>query len=471
MSNKRNVDPSQVIPFQEKFGYALGDFASNLFWMPFILYGTYFYTDVFGISALSVGVMLLVTRIWDVVNDPVMGIIADRNKPIKGLGKYRPFLFWFAIPFGVVGTTAFFTPEFDPTGKLIYAWVTYVAFGMIYTIINIPYSALMSVMSKEPGERNSTSFFRMIGAQSAGLLVSSSLMTFVAKLGGESAQRGFFLTMALFAFIAVISFFLTGKMTRERVTPEEKPKGELAKDMKAIFTNVPWWILFFVSFFTIAAFTIRFGVAAYYFKYYADQAAVNAWNIGFIQGGAISAFFTLGTIFSLLGVVVFSFFAKTIDKKKMYFTLIIISGFVSIYFYYIPNTDITTIVVTQALFSFLTGPTAAIMFAMYTDIAAYIKHQTGSDSSGLVMSAGSLSQKFGWAVGGSLTGILLGLAGYQPDQIQPENVKEIMSIMMSWAPTGACILGALAMLTYPLNDKKMRVITDELAAQEANKDK
>ncbi|SMF08184.1 glycoside/pentoside/hexuronide:cation symporter, GPH family [Alteromonadaceae bacterium Bs31] len=467
MPNKRQVDPSQVIPFQEKFGYGLGDFASNLFWMPFILYGTYFYTDVFGISALSVGIMLLVTRVWDVVNDPVMGILADRNPQRAGLGKYRPFLFWFAVPFGLVGSVAFFTPDLSPSGKLVYAWVTYTAFGMIYTAINIPYSALMSVMSKEPSERSSTSFFRMIGAQLAGLFVSSSLMTVVALLGAGNEQRGFFLTMALFAVIAVACFILTGKMTRERITPKVKVKGELSKDLKIIVTNKPWWILFFVAFFTIAAFTIRFGVAAFYFKYYADQTAVEAWNIGFIKGGAVSAFFTLGTVFSLLGIVFMSFFVKKVDKKKMYISLITVSAFISILFYYIPNTNITTIIIAQCAFSFLTGPTAAILFAMYTDIAAYIKHQTGSDSSALVMSAGSLSQKFGWAVGGSLTGILLGLAGYQPDQVQAENVKEIMSIMMSWAPMVACLLGAVAMLIYPLSDAQMRGITDELQAREA----
>lgn len=467
MVNSRPIDTHQIIPFREKFGYGLGDFASNLFWMPFVLFGTYFYTDVFGISALSVGIMLLVTRVWDVVNDPVMGIIADRAPVRAGLGKYRPFLFWFAIPFGFMGAIAFFTPNLSSTGKLIYAWSTYVAFGMIYTVINIPYSALMSVMSREPSERNSTSFFRMIGAQSAGLLVSSSLMTFVGELGSGDTQRGFFLTMSLFAVIAVISFFLTGRMTKERIQPKAKAKGELTRDMRIIFTSIPWWILFFVAFFTIAAFTIRFGVAAYYFKYYADQVAVEAWNIGFIEGGAISAFFTFGTIFSLIGVVTFSFFAKTVDKKKMYVSLITISGAISVYFYYIPNTEITTIIVTQAVFSFLTGPTAAILFAMYTDIAAYIKLKSGSDSSALVMSAGSLSQKFGWAVGGSLTGILLGMAGYQAGQEQPENVKQIMSIMMSWAPMAACLLGAFAMLLYPLDDRKMRTVTDELAELEA----
>ncbi len=463
MSDKGTSDPSQVIPFVEKFGYALGDFASNLFWMPFVLYGSFFYTDVFGISATAVGVMLLVTRVWDTVNDPVMGLLADRVKPRAGLGKYRPFLFWFALPFGLVGAMAFFTPDLAPTAKLIYAWVTYTAFGMIYTAINIPYSALMSVMSKEPSERNSTSFFRMIGAQTAGLLVSSGLMYFVALAGGEDKQKGFFIVMSAFATLGVLCFLLAGKMTRERIEPEVKPAGEVRRDMKSIFSNRPWWILFFVSFFTIAAFTMRFGVAAYYFKYYADPVAVARW--GYFEGGAVSAFFTFGTISSLLGVVAFGFFAKTLDKKRMYYTLILVSGMISIYFYYIPNTAITTIIATQAVFSFLTAPTAAILFAMYTDIAAAIRNESGSTSNGLVMSAGSLSQKFGWAVGGALTGLLLGWAGYVPDMEQSEKVKEIMSVMMSWAPMAACVLGAGFMLLYPLDDKRMMEITRELEAK------
>jgi GPH family glycoside/pentoside/hexuronide:cation symporter len=460
MADNASADSSQVIPFVEKFGYALGDFASNLFWMPFVLYGAFFYTDIFGISATAVGWMLLLTRIWDTVNDPAMGLIADRVKPRSGLGQYRPFLFWFALPFGLVGALAFYTPELSSTAKLVYAWVTYTAFGMIYTAINIPYSALMSVMSKEPAERNSTSFFRMVGAQAAGLLVSSGLMYFVSKAGGEDKQRGFFIVMSAFAALGVLCFILTGKMTRERIAPEVKPAGETQRDMRSIFTNGSWWILFGVSFFTIAAFTMRFGVAAYYFKYYADPKAVESW--GLFEGGAVSAFFTFGTISSLLGVVAFTFFAKTLDKKKMYYALILVSGLISIYFYYIPNDAITTIIVTQAAFSFLTGPTAAILFAMYTDIAASIRNETGSASNGLVMSAGSLSQKFGWAVGGALTSLLLGWAGYVADMPQSDHVKHIMSIMMSWAPMAACVIGALFMFLYPLDNKRMTEITKEL---------
>jgi GPH family glycoside/pentoside/hexuronide:cation symporter len=461
MSEQRSVDSSQVIPFIEKFGYALGDFASNLFWMPFILFGTIFYTDVFGISATAVGVMLLVTRIWDTVIDPAMGLIADRTRPRAGLGKYRPYLFWFALPFALVGSAAFYTPDLGPTAKLVYAWGTYMLFGTIYTAINIPYSALMSVMSKEPSERNSTSFFRMIGAQVAGLLISSGMMYFVALTGKGNEQRGYFIVMTTFAIIAMIFFFLAGKLTRERVEAEVKPPGELGKDLKSIVTCGPWWILFGVSFFTIAAFTLRFGVAAYYFKYYADPVAVENW--GLFQGGAISAFFTVNTIAGLSGVVSFGFFAKTLDKKRMYYVLILASGLVSIYFYFIPKEGVTTIIATQALFAFLTGPTGAILFAMYTDIAAYIRNKTGSASDALAMSAGSFTQKFGWAVGGSVTGLLLGIAGYVPNQTQPENVKEIMRFMMSWAPTIACFMGAFFMFLYPLNNKKMAAITRELA--------
>jgi GPH family glycoside/pentoside/hexuronide:cation symporter len=466
MSEQRTVDQSQVIPFVEKFGYALGDFASNLFWMPFVLFGNFFYTDVFGISATAVGYMLLVTRIWDTIIDPVVGLVSDRTRPRKGLGRYRPYLFWFALPFALVSSIAFFSPNLGPMAKVVYAWVTYTAFCVIYSFINVPYSALMSVMSSEPGERSSTSFFRMIGAQAAGLIVSSGLMFLVAKIGGGDSQpqqqRGFFIVMTIFAVVAMICFLLTGKMTRERI--EAAPReSNVSKELKDILGCGAWWLLFFVSFFTIAAFTLRFGVAAYYFKYYADQTAVAQW--GLFQGGAVSAFFSFGTIASLLGVVVFSFFAKTIDKKKMYYVLILSSGLLSIYFYYIPNKNITTIIATQALFSFLTGPTGAVLFAMYTDISAYLRNRGASASDGLVMSAGSFAQKFGWAIGGSITSILLGLAGYVANQPQSEEVKQIMRFMMSWAPMIACFVGAFFMMLYPLNQKVMAKVTEELAAK------
>ncbi len=468
MSTPRTVDPTQVIPFSEKFGYALGDFASNLFWMPFILFGNYFYTDVFGISSMSVGFMLLVTRIWDTAIDPLVGIIADRTRPSPTLGRYRPYLIWVALPFGFISAAAFYTPNLSPGGKLVYAWVTYTAFGMIYSLINIPYSALMSVLSKDPGERSNTSFFRMVGAQTAGLIISTGLLYFVSKFGNGNQQRGFFIVMSTMAALAVVCFVLTGKMTKERVEPQLKASGDVRKDLASILSCWPWWVLFAVSFFTIAAFTLRYGVAAYYFKYYADQQAVEHWTLfgqKLFDGGAVSAFFTAGTIASLLGVVAFGFIAKRLDKKVLYLSLILIAGLVSLIFKYIPNDNVTGIIATQALFAFLTAPTSALLFGMYTDIAAHIRNRSGSASNGLVMAAGSFSQKFGWAIGGSMTSLLLGLAGYVPGKVQSDGVRDVMSFMMSWAPMIACVMGAGVMLLYPLNDKRMQAITNELEAK------
>ena len=459
-------DESQKIPLGEKLGYALGDFASNLFWMPFVLFGPYYYTDVFGISATAVGVMLLVARVFDTANDPLMGLYADRSPIVAGLGRYRPFLRRFAIPFGFIGALAFFTPNVSPGLKLLYAWVTYTLFGVIYTAINIPYSALMSVLSTDASERASVSSFRMVGAQVAGLLVSSGLLYFVTLVGGGTGQveqqRGFFIVMGVLALLSIGLWYGAAQTTRERALDPAIPPGAVKEDLAAILGSPVWWLLFVISFFTIAAFTLRFGVAAYYFKYYADPAAVAAFSL--YEGGAISAFFTLNTIASLLGVFSYSFFASRIDKKILFLVLAVAAGLLSLRFYFIVPADVAGIVFTQAVFGFLTAPLGALLFAMYTDISVYLKAETGVSASGLVMSAGSFAQKFGWAIGGALTGLLLGWAGYVPDQPQSEQVRDIMRFMMSFAPAICCAVGAGLMIVYPLGDRKMR----ELAARETS---
>jgi GPH family glycoside/pentoside/hexuronide:cation symporter len=221
--------------------------------------------------------------------------------------------------------------------------------------------------------------------------------------------------------------------------------------------------LFGVSSFTIAAFTLRFAVAAYYFKYYADPLAVRRW--GTFEGGALSLFLTSGTVASLLGVIAFGFFAKSVDKKKLYIVLVLAAGAVSVNFAYVDRTNILGMILTQSLFAFLTGPTAAVLFAMYTDIASHIRNETGIASNGLVMAAGSFAQKFGWAISGAITGILLGRAGYVPDQQQSERVKDVMCFIMSWAPTIACGIGGCFMMLYPLNGRRMRNVTNELESK------
>ena len=186
---------NEPLSFKEKTGYALGDTASNLFWMTFVFFGNLFYTDVYGLAPASMATLFFLTRILDTVFDPVVGMVADRTH--TRWGKFRPYILWFVVPFGVCGTLAFITPPFSAGGKLIYAYITYGLIGLVYSAINLPYSALMGVISPSSEERTKVSSFRFVGAYSAGLVVSLCTMPLVSFFGGGNQQRGFAMTVGL----------------------------------------------------------------------------------------------------------------------------------------------------------------------------------------------------------------------------------------------------------------------------------
>ncbi len=231
-----NANSARISVF-EKVGYSLGDMASNLYFQTWILFLMYFYTDVFGISAAAVGTMFLITRLWDAVNDPIMGMIADRTETRRG--KFRPYLVWCALPFGIIGVFMFTTPDFDPVGKLIYAYVTYTAMMMIYTAINVPYSALMGVMSPNALERTEVSTYRFVAAFIAGFIVQASVLTLVKKLGGGDEATGWQWAMAVLSGFAVVLFLITFFTTHERVHPQAGQKTRLSQDLSDLFHNIP----------------------------------------------------------------------------------------------------------------------------------------------------------------------------------------------------------------------------------------
>ncbi|MGD8415253.1 MAG: MFS transporter, partial [Candidatus Latescibacterota bacterium] len=188
----------------EKVGYALGDTASNLYFQFFNLFLFYYYTDVFGLNPAAIGTMYLIANFWDAVNDPMMGAIADRVQTKRG--KYRPFLLWFAVPYGVLGYAIFANPSLGEAGKLVYAYSTFILFKMIYTAINVPYSALMGVISPREDDRVALSTYRFVGAFGGGFLVSLMVRPLVKLFGGGNELVGFQATMAVFGVASVIMF-------------------------------------------------------------------------------------------------------------------------------------------------------------------------------------------------------------------------------------------------------------------------
>jgi len=146
------------VTFREKIGYGFGDMASSMFWKIFGMYLLFFYTKVFGITPAAAGTMFLVTRIWDSLNDPIMGLLADRTR--SRWGRYRPYLLWGAFPFAAVGVLTFWTPDFGMTGKLAWAYITYTAMMMVYTMVNVPYASLLGVMTPDTKIRNTFSSYQ-----------------------------------------------------------------------------------------------------------------------------------------------------------------------------------------------------------------------------------------------------------------------------------------------------------------------
>ena len=456
---------NEKLSVKEKVGYAMGDVASNLFWMVFVFFGMYFYTDVFGLSAAAVGTMFGVTRLVDAVIEPTIGLMSDRTR--TRWGQFRPYLLWIAVPFGVIGALTFFTPNLGYDGKVTYAWVTYFLVGVVYSLINLPYSSLMGVISADPDERTSVSSYRFIGAYSAGLIVNLVTLKLVTLFGGGKAQTqqqtGFAITMGLYALVAMVLFFVTFASTKQRVAPTKNQHSSLVQDLGDVVTNVPWLILFLLGIFTLSSVSVRGAVIAYYFKYYVGEGH----SLFGLSGVEVltGAFLTLGSVATIIGIPVTAPLARKIGKKSAYVVLMGIAGTLTIAYYYLDPSNILAMFVLQFFVNFFMGPTAALVFAMYTDAADYAEWKTGRRSTGLVMSASSLAQKLGWTMGGIIGGTLLASFGYVANQQQTPLALNGIRLMASWIPAAGALLATIAVLVYPLNDKRMKEITADLTAR------
>ena len=329
------------ISFGEKVGYSLGDAASNLYWKTFEFYLMIFYTDVFGVSAAAIGTMLLVTRLADAVADPVMGAIADRTH--TRWGHFRPYLIWFALPLAAAGVLTFTTPNLSGDGKIIYAYITYSILMFLYTAVNIPYTALMGVMTPNSLERTSVSSIRFIGAFTAGIFVQYLTPSFVHFLGRGNDLLGWQLTMVVYGVLAVVMLFICFATTRERVTPPPQQKTDLSADLKALMTSRPWRVLIAVMMLVLAALAIKGSDSAYYFKYFVHDEAL------------LPPFLVSNGLAFVAAVSIASFLAKIFGKKALFIFAIGAGGLVIGGFWLVRPSDIVQIFGLQIASSFIIG--------------------------------------------------------------------------------------------------------------------
>ncbi|HQN94126.1 MAG TPA: MFS transporter, partial [Prolixibacteraceae bacterium] len=389
----KSMMATSEVSLKEKIGYGLGDAASSMFWKIFSFYLAIFYTDIFGISAVAAGTMFLVTRIWDTANDPIMGIIGDRTN--TRWGKFRPYLLWGAIPFGILGILLFTTPNFDTTGRLVYAYITYTFMMMAYTAVNVPYASLLGVMTANTNDRTTLASYRMVFAFGGSLLVVAIYQPLVDFFKSVvTVETAYQLTMVVIGAIAVLFFFLTFSWTKERIKPPKSQQNSLKEDFKNLLANVPWFVLLGAGVMTLIFNSVRDGVAMYYFKYYiVDDTAVAISKMTFTFS---TLYFLVGQAFNMAGVIMAKPVSALLGKRKTFMLAMIGAAVFSSMFYFCNKDNVVLVYVLQSVTSFCAGVIFPLLWSMYADTADYSEWKTGRRATGLVFSASSMSQKLGW---------------------------------------------------------------------------
>ncbi len=445
---------STKLTIKEKLGYGVGDTASHFVWDMVGFWILIFYTDTFGISAAVAGTIMLIARVWDMISDPIMGVIADRTK--TRWGKFRPYLLWMALPYSILAVLTFSTPDLGQTGKAIYAGVTYLLLMTVFTAINLPYSSLGAVMSSDSNERAGLNSYRFIFAFTGQLIVTGTALYLANYFGGGNNAKGYQYTLVLFSVISFILFMITFKSTKERVSPPPKQKSNLKKDLKDLFNNRPWVILFFVGIISFVMFALQNLSIAYYFKYYVgNEEQVQIFNV-------------VGTIALIAGIPFSKPLARRFGNKNVFMASTFISGLFFVLLYIPGNDDVIAFYILNILAKITYAPAVPLLWTMLADSADYSEWKTGRRATGLVFSAATFAQKAGWGLGGALAGWLLALYQFIPNSEQSTEAITGIKLMISVFPGVLYIMCGFILFFYTINRETNLVMQEELESRRHN---
>jgi GPH family glycoside/pentoside/hexuronide:cation symporter len=432
---------------KEKIAYGLGDTASNIIFQTVMLFLTFFYTDIFGISPAVVGTLFLVVRVIDAVTDPIMGALTDATH--TKYGSYRPYLLWLAIPFAVISVITFTTPAMDDGNKIIYAFVTYTLLMLVYTAINIPYSALGGVLSSNPNERVSIQSYRFVFGMLGGLLVTSCTLPLVKWFGEGNNELGYQLTMLVMSCLGVVLFLICFRYTKERVI-NPPHKLSLKTQLHVLWQNQPFKILCMAALILLTSMVLRTTLAIYYVKYVLGKEDL------------ITEFVTLGMVGNIIGCACAQPLSKRLDKKTAYIYLQYISAILSCFAFFVPNEQVLLAFLMYFLWCFFTQMATPLLWAKMADAIDYGVWQNGQRLTGLVYASVVFFIKLGLALGGAIAGWLLAYYQYQANVELSEATKSGILTSFTLYPAIGSILVALIMTKYNLDNKTIKKITADL---------
>ncbi|MGL6266525.1 MAG: MFS transporter, partial [Chitinophagaceae bacterium] len=477
----------------EKIGYSLGDLAANLIFQTLMAFLAFFYTDIYKIPPAKASLVILIGGIVGAFFNIIMGAIADRTN--TRWGKFRPWVLWTAIPFGVISLLAFSTPDFNESGKVAYAFITYFLLVVIYSANNLPYSALSGVLTGDMKERNSLSSYRFVAVMVAQFIIQVLLLPMALAVGHGDKAAGFEKVMLVFAITGVICFIITFLTTRERIVPPKEQKTPVRLDLADLAKNKPWVIMLIVTILIFITLAIKGGMNIYFFKYYLTEESQIAFlnNLGFPNllqtlgniftpaafdefrkpGSAPYAASSLtsaaSTIAMILGIVFSKPLADKLGKRNVFGIFIVLSALCLIVIYFFSNTAVTAVFLTQTLHGFIYGITIPLLWAMIADVADYSEWKNGRRATAIIFSAMIFGLKVGLSVGGALSAWLLGVFGYDVDApVQTDAAITGIKLMVSVIPGIIFIAGASLLFGYSISKNVEVQIEKDLKERRLN---
>ncbi|NLS52863.1 glycoside-pentoside-hexuronide family transporter [Hafnia alvei] len=442
---------SHILSKQEKIGYGLGDAASHIVFDNVMLYMMFFYTDIFGIPAGFVGTMFLLARALDAISDPIMGLVADRTR--TRWGKFRPYVLFAAIPFGIVCIFAYSTPELSLTGKMVYTAITYTLLTLMYTVVNIPYCALGGVITADPTQRISLQSYRFVLATAGGMLSTVLMMPLVSFIGKGDQAFGFKGGIAVLALVAVIMLAICFATTKERISDEGTTQGSMREDLRDIIRNDQWRIVGLLTILNILAVSVRGGAMMYYVTYILGNPLVFTW------------FLTTYCVGNLFGSAAAKPLTDWKCKVSVFWWTNAILAVLSVAMFFVPIGANITMFIFIFIIGVLHQLVTPIQWVMMSDTVDYGEWKGGKRLTGISFAGTLFVLKLGLALGGALIGWMLAGAGYQSGAAT-QNSATIMSIiaLFTLVPAVCYFLSALiAARLYTLRTPFINRILKELA--------
>ena len=419
-----------------RLGYGTGDLACGLINNMMGTYLMIFYTDVFGLALGVTGSLMLVTRIIDAVTDILMGMVIDHTH--SRWGKCRPYFIWGAIPFAIIAILAFTVPPFGMTGKIIYAYITYILLSTAYTLVNVPLSAILPSLTSDLQERNVLVSVRLVFSVIAGTIVTSLTLPLVNTLGGGDQGKGYFMTVLVFAIVSIFAFLFTFKNTKEVVhASDEKEKASL----KDFFSSLnPQWLIFMgVTFLLFVAFMCRASSIAYYFQYNLNRVDLMP------VVGVLTNFAGLPATIAMPAIV------KRCGKK---FTMILGCAGIIMGSLAMLNNNLIFIMVGITIATLGFNLVMSCRFAISPDIIDYGEYKSGVRTAGMLCATEGFVAKLAMGVSGSLIAGMLSWGGYVANVQQTSKALFSIQAGFLWVPVLAAVLMIVCMLMFKV-EKEM----------------